>query len=65
VVLEAADDAQQRRLAAAGGADEGDELVVGDVEADILERLDLVAALAEQLADLLDGDFRRHGRHRR
>jgi hypothetical protein len=40
VVFEAADDAQQRRLAAAGGADEGDELVVGDVEADVLQRLD-------------------------
>ena len=60
VVLEPADDAQQRRLAAAGGADESDELVVGDVEADVLQGLDAVVAFAEHLADLLDGNFRRH-----
>ena len=36
-VLEADDHAQQRRLAAAGGADEDHELAVGDVEADVLD----------------------------
>ena len=38
VVLQPADDAQERGLAAAGGTDQGDELVVVHVEADVLQR---------------------------
>ena len=60
VVFEAADDAQQRRFAAAGSADEGDELVAGNVEIDLFQGFDAVAAFAEHLADLLYGNFRRH-----
>ena len=37
--LEAGDHAQQRGLAAAGGADEDDELAVGDVEVDAVDDL--------------------------
>ena len=39
--------AQQRGLAAAGGADEDDEFAVGDGERDIAHRLDLAEALAD------------------
>ena len=35
--LKAADDAQQRRLAAARGTEQGDELIVVDVEIDVVE----------------------------
>ena len=38
--LEAGDDAQQRRLAAAGGAEEADEFAFADVEADVVQRQD-------------------------
>ena len=57
VVLQPADDPQQGRLAAAGSPDKGDEFVVGDVETDVLQRLDAMSAFAEHLADLLDGNF--------
>ena len=39
-LLEAGDDAQQRGLAAAGGADEDDELAVRDVEVDAVDDVD-------------------------
>ena len=39
-LLQPGDDAQQRRLAAAGRADEDDELAVRDVEVDVVEHLD-------------------------
>ena len=48
--LEAGDDPQQRGLAAARGAEQHDELAVGDVEVDALEHV----GLAEGLADLVD-----------
>jgi hypothetical protein len=37
-LLEAGDDAQERRLAAAGRADEHHELAVGDPERDVVDR---------------------------
>ena len=56
-IFEPADNAQQRGFAATGGADEGDEFVVGDVEADVFQRFDALAAFAKYLADVLDGNF--------
>ncbi len=50
--LQAGDDAQQGGLAAARGADEGDELVGLDVQVDRLQRLHLTALADEGLADL-------------
>ena len=48
--LQAGDDPQQGGLAAAGGAQQHDELAVGDVEVDALQHV----GLAEGLADLVD-----------
>ena len=50
--LEAGDDAQQGRLAAAGRTDEDDELALIDFEVDVLEHLDG----AELLADVPEGE---------
>ena len=50
--FEAGDHAQRRGLAAARGAEQGDQLAGGDVEADIAHRLDL----AEGLGDVLEAD---------
>ena len=47
LLLEPGDDAQQRRLAAAGRADEDDELAVGDIEVDALEDVDLAEGLLD------------------
>ena len=44
-VLQPGDHAQQRRLAAAGRADEDDELAVGDLEVDAVHDLDLAERL--------------------
>ena len=46
-LLDAEQHAQERRLAAAGGADDGDELMVGDREIQILEH-DLRAVFLPQ-----------------
>ena len=54
-VLEAGDDAQQRGLAAAGRAQQRDELARGELEADVVERDEV----AERLADA--ADFNAHG----
>ena len=54
-VLEAGDDAQQRRLAAARRAEQRDELAGRELEADIVERDEV----AERLADV--ADFDAHG----
>jgi hypothetical protein len=57
VRFQPADGAQQRALAAARGADEGDELVVRDVEVDVLQRVQRRAVEAlVQVADLDLGD---------
>src|SRR5580698_1701768 len=45
--LEVGDDAQQRGLAAAGWADEGDEIAFGNIEVDVRERLDLAVRRLE------------------
>jgi hypothetical protein len=37
-LFEPGDDLQQARLAAAGGADDGDGLAIGDVQADVVQR---------------------------
>jgi hypothetical protein len=58
--LEPRDHAQQRRLAAARGAEQHEEFTGQDVQADIVDRRDL----AEPLGDILDLDdrlFRRVG----
>ena len=48
--LEQVDAAQERRLARAGGADQADDLVLGEREVDAAEHLEL----AERLVDALD-----------
>ncbi len=48
----AGDDAQQRGLAAAGGAEQGDQLAGRDVEVDVVERDEV----AEALGDVADFD---------
>ena len=48
--LEQVDAAQQRRLARPGGADQADDLVLGDVEVDAAQHRDL----AERLVDVLE-----------
>jgi hypothetical protein len=45
--LEAGDDAQQRRLAAARGAEEADELAAGDAQVDVLQRRESAEGLAD------------------
>ena len=45
-ILQPGDDAQQRRLAAAGRADEDDELAVLHLEVDALQHLDLAEGLS-------------------
>lgn len=45
--LEAGDDPQERRLAAARGAEQGDELARRDVEADVVQDRDPVEGLLE------------------
>ena len=52
-VLEPGDHPQQRRLAAAGGADEDDELAEPDVEADAVDGLDAVGV---DLRDRVEAD---------
>ena len=52
--LEPRDHAQQRRLAAARGADDDDELAVGDLRVDAVDHLELRVALA----DVSEFDFR-------
>ncbi len=54
--LEAGDQAEQRRLAAAGGAEDGDQLAGADVEVDIVQHL----LVAEALGDAREGE-RAHG----
>ena len=51
-LFEAGDDAQQRGLAAAGRAQQRHQLAGGDVQADVVERLEG----AKALADLVDDD---------
>ena len=53
--LESGDDAQQRGLATARGAEQRDQLAVADVEIDTVQRPEA----GEVLADVLDADF--HG----
>ena len=58
--LEAGDEAKQGRLAAARGAEQGEELVVADRHADRLQRMNRGAALGEEgFGDLLHIDHRR------
>ena len=50
--LEQVDAAQQRRLARAGGADQADDVVLGDIEVDAAQHLHL----AEGLVDVLEAE---------
>ena len=56
--IEAGDQVEQGRLAAARGADHADELAGGDVEVDALEGDQRCPARPERLADAADGDGR-------
>src|SRR5262249_46014481 len=53
---EAGNHVEQSRLAASGGAENGDELALGDAEADGLERQHAPLALHEFLRDVRDLD---------
>jgi len=55
---DAADDADQRGLAGAVGAEQGEDLALADVEVDALERR---VAGSVSLGELLDGDHWLHG----
>jgi hypothetical protein len=55
---EAGDDAKERRLAAAGAAEDRHELAVADLEIDLADRLDEARAGLEALRDPLDVDER-------
>src|SRR5262249_54573628 len=59
---QAGDAAQQRRLAAAGRADDAERLVLADREIEVAEGDD--GAFLEELARLLDDDFARGTAHR-
>ena len=52
-VLEAGDQPEQRGLAAAGGADEDDELAVLDVEVDVRDDVDVAEGLSTSLSSML------------
>ena len=56
--LEVGDRAQERGLAAAGRADEGDELAAGDLQIDVAERLHRPVARLEAQRHGLDVDRR-------
>jgi hypothetical protein len=55
--LEARDEVEQRALAATGGSDQAHELALFHVERDVIERMDLAAAPAEALGDVLDREL--------
>ena len=55
-LLQAGHQPQERRLPAAGGADEHHELPLADLEADVVDRLDLAR---EDLRDVVQADARR------
>ena len=54
-LLEPAEDAQKRRLAAARRADDDEERAFGDVDRDVLDRVQA----AEMLVQVADADFHR------
>ena len=55
--LEAADDVQERGLAAAGGTHDGDELILVDVEVDAVQGNHLTLASLELLHHMVDVDL--------
>ncbi|MCY1355821.1 hypothetical protein D9M69_422570 [compost metagenome] len=57
-LVQAGDEPQQRGLAAAAGAEQGDEFTGRDAEVDIVEDLQALVAMAEPVADLPDIDTR-------
>jgi hypothetical protein len=59
VVVQTANDPEQRGLATARGADQRDELVVEHFEIDLLQRRHCTRGGAENLAELARADF--HG----
>ncbi|MNT16253.1 hypothetical protein D3C72_1513440 [compost metagenome] len=56
-VLEPGDHAQQRGLAAAGGADEHDELAVPDVDIDVMHGAHAAMIVFADLTDFYRGHF--------
>ena len=57
---QAGHEVEQRALAAAAGAHDGEELALGDLQAHAVERGHRPVTLAELLADVLDDQRRRH-----
>ncbi|MNT36127.1 hypothetical protein D3C72_1721890 [compost metagenome] len=55
-MVETGDQAQERGLAAAAGAEQGDEFAGGDVEVDVVQDLQLVFGRTEPVADIPDVD---------
>jgi hypothetical protein len=60
--IESRQQRQQRGLAGAGTADDGDGFAFDDVQAQIIENGDALAAADDLLTDMLGGD-RERGRH--
>ena len=58
--LEAGDHPQSGRLAAAGGADEGEELALADLERQVAHRVYGASAAAEALVEAFQPDRERH-----
>ena len=54
--VEAAEDVHQRGFAAARGPDDGDEFARVDVERDVVQRADFLAAEVVNLADVAEFD---------
>jgi hypothetical protein len=61
-MLEAGNDSEQRRFAAAGRADETHELAFVDHEVDVAQRLDLLVADLKNLVHVADREERPAGR---
>src|SRR5688572_27082253 len=60
--VEAGDELQQRRFAAAAGSDDTDELARRDVEPDAVKHTDLVAAALERFRHIDNADIVSHQR---
>ncbi|MNH25719.1 hypothetical protein D3C76_1458940 [compost metagenome] len=56
VVVQADQQAQQGRFTAATGADDGDELTVGDLQVEVADGFQLTAGHGEVFADLIETD---------
>src|SRR5437773_7665839 len=55
-LVEAGDQVEQRRLARTGRAHEAEEFAFGDLEVEIVEDVDLLAAAGEEFVDAANAD---------